>query len=85
MLYDYSRLTMAITRRAWPPGPVALDQISRVSPSIARDIELHVDLWFVRRRDQVLRRINPVGGGDIAPDDVDLVSDLLLACASSIK
>jgi hypothetical protein len=77
-LLDIVRLTLDDATR-----PVALDQISRVDPSIASDIALHVDLWFVRKRDQTLRWINSVGGVDIAPDDVDLVSELLLAACAS--
>lgn len=75
-LLDIIRLTLDPATR-----PVALEQISHVDPSIAGDIALHVDLWFVRRRDQALRWINSVGGDDIAPDDVELVSELLLAAS----
>ncbi|MEU7906302.1 hypothetical protein [Actinoplanes sp. NPDC049118] len=59
--------------------PVVLGQIGSVDPSVAKDIALHADLWLVRRRDQGLHWIRSVGGGDITSDDVDLVSDLLLA------
>jgi hypothetical protein len=76
-LLDITRLTLD---RA--TGPVALDQIGHVDPSIASDIALHVNLWFVRRRDQALRWINSVGGNDITPDDLDLVSDLLQAASA---
>jgi hypothetical protein len=61
--------------------PVALDQIGHVDPSIAADIAIHVDLWFVRRHEQALRWIGAAGGGDVTPDDVELVSELLLASA----
>jgi hypothetical protein len=61
--------------------PVALDQIGHVDPSIAADIALHVDLWFVRRHEQVFHWIGAAGGGDVTPDDVELVSELLLASA----
>jgi hypothetical protein len=73
-----------ITRLILDPAtrPIALDQISHVDPSIARDIALHVDLWFVRRHDQALRWINSVGGDDVTPDDVELVSELLLAASA---
>jgi len=73
-LLDITRITLDQAT-----GPVALDQISQGDPSIADDIRLHVDFWFVRRRDQILRWINSVGGKDVTADDVDLVSDLLLA------
>jgi hypothetical protein len=76
-LLDIIRLTLDEATR-----PVALDQIGGVDPSIAVDIALHVDLWFVRRRDQALRWIGSAGGGDIALDDVVLVSELLLAACA---
>ena len=76
-LLDIVRLTLDEATR-----PVALDQISCVDSSIADDIALHVDLWLVRRRDQALRWIHSVGGGDVASDDVELVSELLLAACA---
>lgn len=49
--------------------------------SVARDLALHVDLWFVRRRQQALQWIRAAGGGDITADDFDLVAELLIAGA----
>jgi hypothetical protein len=54
-LLDIVRLALDETTR-----PVVFDQISRVDPSIAGDIALHVDLWLVRRRDQALGWIHSV-------------------------
>lgn len=73
-LRDILRLTLDPKAR-----PVALDQISTVDDSIARDIAIHVDLWLARRKDQVLRWIRNTGDQDATMDDVDLVADLLLA------
>lgn len=56
-----------------------LAQLPACDPAMAADIEMHVDLWFVQRRDQTLRRIQSVGGTTVAEDDLDLVAELLLA------
>lgn len=61
--------------------PVALAQIGAVAPAMASDIALHVDLWFVRKRQQALRWIGAVGGVDVTADDLDLVAELLGAAA----
>lgn len=61
--------------------PAALVQIGAVSPAMAHDIALHVDLWFVRKQQQALRWIQAVGGGQITADDLDLVAELLGAAA----
>ncbi|WP_225858040.1 nucleotidyl transferase AbiEii/AbiGii toxin family protein [Rhodococcus wratislaviensis] len=57
--------------------PAALAQIGTVGAATARDIALHVDLWFTRNRLQSLQRIHAVGGRDITTDDLDLVAELL--------
>jgi hypothetical protein len=59
--------------------PTALAQLHVVEASIARDIALHVDLWFVRRRQQALQWIRAAGGSDVTVDDLDLVAELLNA------
>lgn len=59
----------------------ALAQIGAVDQSIASDIALHVDLWFVRHRQQSLQRIRAAGGTDVTADDLDLVADLLNSAA----
>ena len=51
------------------------------SSALASDIALHVDLWFVRKRQQALRWIGAVGGVDVTADDLDLVAELLGAAA----
>jgi hypothetical protein len=61
--------------------PTALDQIAGVDPAIARDIAIHVDLWFVRKQQQALKWIQDVGGDDVTTDDLDLVAELLSAGA----
>lgn len=61
--------------------PVALAQIGGVADDVARDIELHVDLWLVRRRADALRLIRRVGGDDVSAEDLDLVAELLLGSA----
>lgn len=76
-LLDILRLTLDETT-----GPVALTQIGGVDPAVASDIALHVDLWFVRRRQQALQWIRQVGGNDVTTDDLDLVAELLAAAAS---
>ncbi len=73
-LLDIIRLTLDGATR-----PAVLTQIGHVDPAIAGDIALHADLWLVRRRDQALRWITSVGGDDIATDDIELTSELLLA------
>jgi hypothetical protein len=62
--------------------PVALAQIADVDAAIAGDMALHVDLWFVRRRQQSLQCIRSAGGGDIAEDDLALVAELLLGATA---
>ena len=59
----------------------ALAQIGRVDDVIARDIAMHVDLWFVRKQQESLRWIRGAGGGDVTADDLDLVAELLSAAA----
>lgn len=71
-LLDIIRLTFDEATRA-----AALQQISTVAANVARDIGLHVDLWFDRNRQQALRWIHNAGGRDITLDDLDLVADLL--------
>ena len=44
---------------------------------MASDIALHVDWWFVRKRQQALRWVGSVGGVDVTADDLDLVAELL--------
>lgn len=61
--------------------PTALAQIAGVASSVARDLALHVDLWFVQRRQQALQWIRSAGGGDVTGDDLELVADLLGAAA----
>ena len=76
-LLDIVRLTFDEATR-----PVALSQISGVDAAIARDIALHVDLWFVRQRRQALGWIRAAGGVDVTADDLDLVAELLQATTS---
>lgn len=76
-LLDILRLTFDEATR-----PVALTQIGCVDPAVASDIALHVDLWFVRRRQQALQWMRHVGGDDVTTDDLDLVAELLAAAAS---
>lgn len=59
--------------------PLALSQMGAVDVAVARDIGLHLDLWFLRRRQQSLRWIHSAGGGDLTLDDLDLVAELLNA------
>lgn len=75
-LQDILRLTFDEATR-----PVALSQLSNVDAEMARDIALHVDLWFVRKRQQALRWIHSVGSDDVTADDLDLVAELLTAAA----
>lgn len=62
--------------------PDVLQQIGNAESAIARDIALHVDLWFVRKRSQALRWIHASGGQDVTEDDLELVAELLTAAAS---
>lgn len=61
--------------------PAALAQIASVDAAVAGDIALHVDLWFVRKRQQALQWIRSAGGIDVTTDDLDLVAELLSAAA----
>jgi len=72
-----------IVRLAFDEGtrPVALAQVGAVADDIARDIAMHVDLWFVRRRDEALNLIRDVGGDDVGANDLDLIADLLGAAS----
>lgn len=74
-LLDIVRLTFDEETRA-----DALAQIGNVEASFARDIALHVDLWFVRERRRALEWIRGAGG-DLTFDDLDLVAELLNAAA----
>ncbi|OYO02717.1 prevent-host-death protein [Enemella evansiae] len=60
----------------------ALTQLGAVADAMAADIFLHVELWFVSRRPEALRRIRDAGGVDITADDLELVAELLLAATS---
>lgn len=71
-LLDIVRLTLDDGTRS-----TVLRQIGGVTPAIASDVALHVDLWFVRRRQQVLQWTRNVGGDDVSLDDIDLVAELL--------
>lgn len=71
-LLDIVRLTFDEGTRS-----AAIEQISGVPDAVARDIAMHVDLWFVRRQQQALRWIRNAGGNDVSADDLDLVADLL--------
>lgn len=73
-LLDIVQLTLDRTS-----GSKVLAQLAACEPAMAADIGMHVDLWFVQRRDQTLRRIHSVGGTTVAEDDLDLVAELLLA------
>jgi hypothetical protein len=75
-LLDIIRLTFDEATRT-----SALQQIAEVDDSVARDIHLHVGLWFERNRQQSLRWIHNAGGRDINVDDLDLVADLLKSSA----
>lgn len=75
-LQDILRLTFDEATR-----PAALRQIGNIDAATARDIALHVDLWFVRKRLQALRWIHAAGGQDVTEDDLDLVAELLNAAA----
>ncbi|TRW47686.1 prevent-host-death protein [Georgenia yuyongxinii] len=76
-LLDIVRLTFDEATR-----PMALAQLGSVAPSVANDVSLHVDLWFVRNRPRALQSIRGVGGDDITTDDLELVAELLGAAAS---
>lgn len=68
-LLDIVRLTLDPDTR-----PAVLAQIGSIRPGMARDIDLHVDLWFVRHREHAMRRLRTTGGGDVTTDDLALVS-----------
>ncbi len=75
-LLDIVRLTFDEgTRRA------AIEQIGGVADAVARDIAMHVDLWFVRRQPQALQWIRKVGGDDLSVGDLELVSEILTEAA----
>lgn len=71
-LLDIVRLTFDEGTR-----PAALAQVGGVADDMARDIAMHVDLWFVRRRAQALSWIRAAGADDVSVDDLELVSELL--------
>lgn len=76
-------LTIDIVRLVLDPAarPVVLTQIGSTDAAVASGIALHVDLWFVRRRDQARRWVRRAGGDTVSGDDLDLVAELLLeAC-----
>lgn len=75
-LLDIVRLTFDEMTRAG-----ALAQIGGAGDALARDVVQHVDLWFVRRQRDTLRRIRQAGGDDVEADDLTLVAELLLAAA----
>jgi hypothetical protein len=75
-LLDIVRLTFDEATR-----PAALAQIRAVDAAVAYDIALHVDLWFVRRRQDTILRIRNAAGPDVTLDDLDLVAELLNAAA----
>lgn len=75
-LLDIIRLTFDEGTRS-----AAIGQISGVADAVAADIAMHVDLWFVRRRQQALQWIRNVGGDDLGVDDLDLVAELLGSAA----
>lgn len=75
-LRDIVRLTLDEETR-----PAALAQIADIDVAIARDIALHVDLWFVQKRQQALKWIRATGGYEVVADDLDLVAELLFAAA----
>lgn len=75
-LLDIVRLTFDEGTRS-----SALDQIGGLAAAVASDIAIHVDLWFVRRREQALQWIRNVGAEDVSADDLDLVADLLGSAA----
>lgn len=75
-LHDIVRLAFDEATRS-----TALAQIGSVGAALAGDIALHVDLWFVRKRTEALRRIREVGGNDVTTDDLDLVAELLATAA----
>jgi hypothetical protein len=75
-LLDIVRLTLDPQTR-----PVALAQIGQVAESIAADIALHVDLWFVRRRLDTIELMHAAGGRDVVLDHLDLVGELLRGAA----
>jgi hypothetical protein len=54
-----------------------LGQIRAVHNAVARDIGLHVELWFGRRRTQTLAWVRSAGAAGLVIDDIDLVAELL--------
>ncbi len=79
-LLDIVRLTFDPATR-----PTALAQIADVDPAVAHDMALHVQLWFVGRRQQALAWIRGAGGDDITADDLDLVAELLTGATQRRK
>jgi len=75
-LLDIVRLTFDDGTRS-----AAIEQIGAVADAVARDIAMHVDLWFLRRQQQALRWIRNVGGDDVSGDDLQLVAELLTKAA----
>lgn len=71
-LLDIIRLTFDAGTRE-----VALQQIRAVDDSVARDIAVHVELWFGTRRTQALEWVRRAGGAGLVIDDIDLVHELL--------
>lgn len=57
--------------------PTAVAQFPDVDAALAHDVAFHVNLWFVRKQQQALRRIHAAGGDDVTSDDLDLVAELL--------
>lgn len=76
-LLDIVRLTFDEATRTR-----ALSQIGDVGATVAADIALHVELWFVRKRRQALGWIRAAGGADVTTDDLDLVAELLHSATS---
>lgn len=62
----------------------ALAQIQSIDAVVAQDIALHVDLWFMQRRQQSLQWIRTAGGDDVTLDDLALVAELLDAAAQRL-
>lgn len=76
-LLDILRLTFDGATR-----DTALAQIASIDTAIAADITLHVDLWFAKNRQQSLRWIHAVGGGEFTADDLDLAWELLRSASA---
>jgi hypothetical protein len=79
-LLDIVRLALDEATR-----PTALAQIAAVADRVAHDIGLHVDLWFVRRRQESLKLIHGTGGDDLTMDDLDLVGELIGRAAQRLE